>query len=527
MGIQCPSCLSENTQKRGTRVLASGEVSQRGYCNNCRQFFAVRSDLVDEGNAGLVKSELNFIRDPDYIADLQSYSKFVVTAATNNSKVNFEFFSSLRNYCRVNDAALVIIPIMYRNPSLFNPGDDYWFDQPIMPYLVENNFQIADRVRILGGLKTQATAANPLTGIESVSKGNTVIIGHSQVALKTLPRLTETYPAIAVTTGCITDPSYSDTKVGYVANFNHSESAVLIELDAGIGEHFVRHLNWDGDGFYDFDKYYTPDGVTEECEVDALIMGDLHAKFRDEGVEAATFTNIDSICNVLKPKSLILGDSLDFYSQNHHHQHNIFTKYAKHLSGDWCVKKELDETLAYIQNITPDYATCYIVASNHNDALRRWLNEADIKKDMQNALIYHLLVYKMLEKTKMTESGASSPDPFALYADYVGVNKNIQFLKRDESLLINGVECSLHGDVGQNGARGSLKAFSNMANKYVVGHGHSPGIDKGAYMVGTSSRLKLEYNRSGPSSWDFSHVVIYPNGKKQMIFIREGKWRSN
>ena len=48
----------------------------------------------------------------------------------------------------------------------------------------------------------------------------------------------------------------------------------------------------------------------------------------------------------------------------------------------------------------------------------------------------------------------------------------------------------------------------------------------GVYQVGTSSRLKLEYN-SGPSSWLHTHCCIYPNGKRTLITIIDGQWRAS
>lgn len=525
MTTQCQHCGSSNTQKRGTRTHADGAVVSRVYCKDCAKFFTIPvSEFIDEESEGIVKSDLNFVRDREYIEGLQTYKRFVITAAVNNSNVDKEFFAALNLYCAAENAALIVIPIMYRNVSLFENGDEYWFAPELVPYLVENNFDIAHNVRILGGLKTQATAVNPLSGIDSVSKGKTVIIGHTQVALKTLPRLNEIYPPIATTTGAITEENYSDTKVGYIANFNHSMSACVVELDGD--EHFIRHLNFDGSGFYDFDRYYSSDNVMECREVDALIMGDLHFAFRDEGVEKATFTNDDSICNTLMPKNIFFGDSLDFHSSNHHSRSNIFSAYARFLSGTNCVKSELDATLAYLQDITPDYATGYVIASNHNDALKRWLNEIEIKREVHNALIYHLLMYKMLEQTKMTENGATSPDPFALYAEHIGVKENIRFLKRNQSFKIHDIELSLHGDVASNGSRSGPNSFANMNSKFVTGHSHSPSINKGSYIVGTSSKFRLDYNQNGPSSWDHAHVMIYPNGKKQMVFIRNGKWRS-
>jgi hypothetical protein len=83
----------------------------------------------------------------------------------------------------------------------------------------------------------------------------------------------------------------------------------------------------------------------------------------------------------------------------------------------------------------------------------------------------------------------------------------------------------MHGDKGASGQRGSIAGFSNLVDKVVVGHSHTPGIIGGAYQVGTSSRLKLDYT-SGPSSWMNTHCLVYTSGKRQLINVINGKWKA-
>jgi len=82
----------------------------------------------------------------------------------------------------------------------------------------------------------------------------------------------------------------------------------------------------------------------------------------------------------------------------------------------------------------------------------------------------------------------------------------------------------MHGDIGPNGARGSIKNIAKIGERSVVGHSHVCSILMGTFQVGTSSKLQLEYNH-GPSSWMHAHCVVHKNGKRQMIFIMDGDWR--
>lgn len=526
--MQCINCSSENLKKLGMRF--SGKEKNLGYsCNDCGESFTVPYSS-DPDNEVSDNDDLKFIRDDDYINKIKSHDKIVFTCALNNTKVNKKFLGSLENYCKHNDAALVILPIRYRNPSLVNVikgegGDSVWYAPEIEPYLVENNFEIIENVKALGGLKTQATVTNPLSGVDGLSKGNTIILGHPQVALKTIARNDDKYPAIATTTGAITEKFYSSTKAGYKAAFNHSLSAAVFEVDE-YGDHFIRHLNFDGNGFYDIKEYYTTNQVnTPKNPIKALITGDEHAAFADPDVANATYHNNDSISNTLRPKYIIRHDLLDFFSGSHHHKFNIFLKFAKHHSeGQWSVKNELLKTIDYVNSTTKDYSTNVIIASNHNEALNRWLNECNPKEDPENAVLYHELMYKMLSKTKLINGSLEKPDPFELFAENY-VDKKAIFLSRNESFKISDIELSMHGDQGVNGSRGSAIQFGNLPIKNITGHSHSPVINKSNYTVGTSSIFRLEYN-NGPSSWDHAHVIIYPNGKRQMIFIRNGKWKA-
>ena len=127
--------------------------------------------------------------------------------------------------------------------------------------------------------------------------------------------------------------------------------------------------------------------------------------------------------------------------------------------------------------------------------------------------------------TRITSTGLVTVDPFAEYArEYMKKWDQTTFLPRDDSYLIEGIEVGFHGDQGPNGARGNARSFARVGVRTVVGHSHSPGIYGTCYQVGTSSRLKLEYNK-GPSSWLNTHCIIYPNGKRSLVSIINGKWR--
>lgn len=529
--MNCPACDSTEVIKKGTVALATGTIKQRYKCKACGEPFSVVSNdeatddlFADEFEQEYAESPVSYERSDDWLnSNVYNKQRLIITSAQNNTAVDEDFLRCIERYREATGAGLVVIPIKYKTINSEDDSTVDTYDESIIDYLCENTLTFSKcNVKVYAGLRIQATAENPLSGLDPLSKGWTVIVGHAQVQLKTLPNLDKRISDILTTTGALTVKNYSKSKLGEKARFNHSLSAIVLEFDDDV--YHLRHLNYDPatKSFFDIDRQYKSDGSIEQHSAEALVTGDEHALFRDPIVEQHTYTDEKSIVNTLKPKYIVRHDSLDAYSVSHHHKKNVFTQYAKWKTGFNSIEEELRLTVEYINKTTPDYATSLIVQSNHNEHLLRWLNEVDIKTEPWNAKLYHYLMYQMLEQTEMGASGTEHPDPFELVAR-PHLKQNVDFINR-AGVKIMDIEVGAHGDRGINGARGSAAGFARIPDKMIVGHSHSPSIQKGCYVVGTSSRLALEYN-SGASTWHHAHVVIHPNGKRQMIFVTPKGWR--
>lgn len=503
MGIACQHCGSTRTRNRGKSTTGNGVIKQRYSCNVCG-----KNSYAEAGN--------KFTPTIKYVGE-----KFVITAAQNNCELNHEFYESLLGYCKKNKARLLIIPYTYKANEFeevcWEHDDEYTMDQ---------SAELFAKLRVLGNIQLLPTLEDPLSGIDPMSKGDSLIIGHPQLRMRTLPVNSTETPAILTTTGVITKPYYTTTKQGEKAKFNHSYSAVVVECDSDCFH--IRSLNADSEGgFFDIDGYYSGNSYSKIDGVQALVTGDEHAIFVSPEVAEATYFAKDSIVNVLKPEYIVRHDILDCYSVSHHHQKNFFTRYAKHITDTDSIEAELNSTLSFLELSTPKFSKNIIVASNHNDHLTKWLNEADPKQEPWNAKVYHFLMWNMLENVKTFPDGSFEyPNPFQKWCEYASPDFKMTFSGRDTSLKICDIEVSNHGDVGLNGSRGSIAQYAKLAHKCIIGHSHSPGIKFGCYQVGTSSKLKLEYNR-GPSAWLNTHCIIYNNGKRQLINIVNGKWRKS
>lgn len=506
--VSCIYCNSTHIQSRGI----SSSNKRKYQCQDCMKWFSEVIDSKPVINENVVT-----------ITSKSNKSKYVITSAQSNTPLNELFFKSLLNYVEHNNSELIVIPIRYNNPNCFISDEEICYDERLQSYLTNENIVIHKNLKVLCNVSINACAVSPLSGLDSITKGVSTIIGHNQLAMKTLPVQSDDIPVLLTTTGTLSEKNYSTSKQGYKAEFNHSNSAIAVELDDDIFH--LRHLNFDGSGFYDLEYQYT-DKVVKTSKITAIVTGDEHTTFADPLVKAATYTNVNSIVKLLNPEYIVRHDLLDCYSVSHHHKHNIFTQYAKFISGTNNLETELNNTINYVVETTPENVDNLIVASNHNDHLLRWLNECVIVNEPWNALLYHSLMYKMLDNTHMTQSKAVYPNPFELYAKdrFTNKNTNVRFLSRNQTYKIYDIEIASHGDRGNNGSRGSRLQFANLPSKTIIGHSHSPGIEKGCYQVGTSSFKQLEYN-SGASSWLNTHCLIYPNGKRQLINIINGKWR--
>jgi hypothetical protein len=262
--------------------------------------------------------------------------------------------------------------------------------------------------------------------------------------------------------------------------------------------------------------------------VAALITGDTHVAFIDPKVEQATYGK-GGMVDVLRPQRLVFHDLLDAHSCNPHHLGNPFAKVAKWASGAAGVRSEVMKAVDFVARVTPKTANSYVINSNHDDMLRRWVLQADWKADPENAEFYLETALMMVQESHVGPHGVAYPNPFAewfrRYISNTGKADRFTVLEADASLPVAGVELGMHGDRGPNGARGSIKNLSRIGVKSVIGHSHSPGINEGCYQVGTSTRLRLEYNH-GASSWLNTHCVLYQSGKRQLVNIIDGKWRS-
>lgn len=449
--------------------------------------------------------------------------RLVITWAQNATPVHAGFLNALFAYCSANGAKLLVVPGRYKNPTSrweASQSDMQEWAPELAPFLISQRKILNKNLVLLGDVHTQPTATTPLSGFESITHGESGILGHPKLQMNVIPTPHQRLPKILTTTGAVTIENYSDSKAGKKGEFHHVLGAVIVELE-GKAFH-LRHVNARNDGaFCDLDRAYFPDGsVKESGPYEAVVFGDSHVRFTDVGVDEATFGK-GGLVERLNPKALIFHDLLDGYAVNPHHQFKPFIAVAKHKAAFADIEDEVIEAGNWLFKRARG-RKAFIVSSNHNDFLTRWMSTNDWRLDPENAEFYLQTALHMVRETKMSASGAETPDPFHYWVGKLNAN-NIRCVGRNESLMIAGIECSLHGDQGPNGSRGSRAGLSKIGAKTIIGHSHTPGITNGCYQAGTSTKLSLEYTGS-VGSWLQAHVSLDPFHKRHVHVYVNGKF---
>lgn len=462
--------------------------------------------------------------------------RYIVSSAQNNTHVHHEFFENLIAYADYMDAELLVSQYTY-NKSAYGkksvkPGTeptkedlaDIWYDPILDEYICNDRVGLAPDLVFCGEQNILPTAVRPLSGFESYpGQGASAIFPHTTIAMESIASLDTSRVKMNYTTGCVTQQNYIQKKAGLKAEHHHIYGALIVEVDSS-GEWWVRQINATDDGsFYDLDCYVCGCEVEEGKALEAINWGDIHVESIDEHLKRALWGE-GGVLDQMRPAYQFMHDTVDFHARNHHIAKNPHAKFERWVNGKDNVKSEFER----VRDFLGDYAyrpwcKTVVVDSNHDNAFERWLREADYKTDPKNAEFF---LECQLEKYRAIRSQDKNHHLVEAVLRGMGLSSDIKFLRRDESFLLCGaIECGLHGDMGPNGARGTPMGISKLGYKVNMGHSHSAAIIQGTYVAGTSTLLRLEYNK-GPSSWSHSLIFTYPNAKRAIITMRNGKYRA-
>jgi len=444
-------------------------------------------------------------------------SLYVITTAVAGAKIHKGFLKTIDKYCKENNGQIVIMPAesitnSFEKKTAVFPKE---FNDP--KYLFVTDTAPLNNNISLCSIQVSAKQIKPITGLSRLgSREGSYVFASPKQFLEYVPSGNKRGKNYSIMTpGACTLPDYYSEvfvskRLSYIADHDHTIGAIIVEIEDENIFHF-RQIQCDIDGsFIDLGKKYSPTDRTKKVSVNA-IMGDLHGVNAD--VDAINvFSDLFSKMDV---NSLYLHDIFDGYSISHHVT-TIAERASRSGKGLSNLIEELQKTFDLVDNISKKTKAkdVYIVKSNHDEFLDRYLKDGRYISDPENHLASLKIATSLFEKGDVLAKGFEVSGK--------EIPSNWHFLQRDDTSMIADVECGSHGDLGLNGAKPSLNGLEKIYGNCVIGHNHTAAIQRGVFRVGTLSNLNMGYNR-GPSSWTQTCCLIYDNGQRQLINNVNGK----
>jgi hypothetical protein len=442
---------------------------------------------------------------------LGKYKRFFITTAIGGAPIDAKALKSVKQYCKMNKAALLVLPanndLSDIDPALVSDAD---VNIVFSDVALNKNLHIST-------IKINPKAVDPVTGLARIGqRDGSFIFASPKQRLKFVPNSNLRLPHCLMTTGAITKPmyqgkKYSQQRTDFIANYDHVMGGLIVEIQDKVHFHF-RQVQFEKNGnFIDLGVYYQGDRVSTVAPK-ALVLGDYHSIDKDPVADAA----YKNLMKALNPETLVLHDAFDGKSISHHDQHKKIYRTMLAEQGKLSLEKELQVMTNDLNSLSCLVKQVVMVKSNHDEFLSRYLDDSRYVNEPHNYKMAAILTGLMVQ----------GKDPLKAGVEMLGLKEPSKFkwLRRDEDFMVARIQLGAHGDKGGNGSKGTLMSMENAYGLSVTGHSHTPEILRGAWQVGTTSKLNLDYTKGSPSSWFQTACLVYPNGSRQLISVVDGKW---
>jgi hypothetical protein len=361
----------------------------------------------------------------------------------------------------------------------------------------------------LTGLPEPSQNQDPLSGNMDlpIKYRKSIIFPHTKQRFKPAPKnLSGKLPRFVMTTGCCTHPNYNGSnRRGRKAIRDHDYGFAVVDvIDNKV--YLPRLIPAQKDGtFIDMGlKYSAKTNRISKAKTRALILGDIHCPNEDGPTMLANYEMIE----FFKPAELYIHDLFDGVSVSHHNFGDELKDMFRSEEGADNLEEEVIQCNTILHRLS-EYigpGIIKVVASNHDDFLRRWLSEGKYRNEPQNARFAHKII-SQIQKGQW---------PLAVAMKIIGkLPKNVEFLTLTEDCKPWGYECAAHGHKGINGARGNLKSLITGYGKVIMGHTHELEVRNGSICVG----IPMPYQEGQPSTSMRGSAVIYDGGLIQSLPI--------
>ncbi|TYO65551.1 hypothetical protein FXV83_16600 [Bradyrhizobium hipponense] len=467
---------------------------------------------------------------------------FIFTAAQNDSMLHEEFWANLQAYAAHLNAEIVVGPFTYETQwwAENNPQAREYAPE-LAEFMCFGQMKIGSNFVFCGEMNTLPTAAQPISDLVTYSRGRWAVFPHAKRQLKSVPSDDPAVQAHQVmTSGCVTRPKVIPRKAGVKSIFHQVIGATIVQFDDD-GDIFCRQITASDDGsFYDLDACVANAEVTTGHRVTAITMPDIHVRKIDQNNCMAIFgwdmrggraQYRNSMIDVLNPENIILHDIFDNEARNHHHIHDNAHSYEMAIRGRDSVEDEVEGVGDFLALLAREDRKTIIAEGNHDLALEKYVREGRYRMDGTN-IRYGLQLedaYLGYVEARSHALDNELPVPkFSMLEHAVRLKRPelgawVEWCVDGYSYLIDGIQVGNHGFRGPNGARGTVAGFARAGRKMSIGDKHSPEIMEGVYVSGVMN-LRHGYNK-GLSGWAVTVTIQYPDGKRSLATLQNGKWR--
>lgn len=485
--------------------------SHAGLLSSFKKEFPKDAELLKEDASLFSAKRHRALRD-----EIANKKVFIVSTAVSDCEADENFLGSTRTFERVRDASLLLMPAGdHKNVKGSFNLDDVLKDE----HVVFRNTRLNSNFH-LSSIKLNAKDKDPTAGLNRFgNKAGSFLHASPKQRMRTVPVEKGSIPRVVMTTGAITKPGYASR------TFYNSRNATIAEMDHVMGgtvveivddrRYFFRQVQADKDGsFIDLGVKYTPEG-TEKAACTALVLGDWHHGETDPDAIRCT----REMAQLLRPKYLVVHDLFNGTSISHYERGKHITQAIKSEQGELDLERELIGTANDLNEMASwGDSKIVVVKSNHDEWLKRYIEDAAYLDEPHNRRAALKIASAMMD----------GHDPLTWGCENIGRiadRSRIIWLDSDANFRQAGVQLGYHGHNGNNGARGSLAGHELALVNSITAHSHRPEILRGAFCVGTLTRLILPY-KTGASSWMQANCALYQNGARQLMFIVDGAWRA-
>ncbi len=462
---------------------------------------------------------------------IEKYNKFVITTAVAGSAPHMPFLNSLRNFCKLNKAKLIILicedPGRYKHSKRKKGSQIPKIHRELLNETILTEGVFLNQNIAISNIKMQAKAIKPTSGFGRVAKKlGSQIYASPKISLEynSVRNNKNKLPHFIATTGAVTLPNYQPIseswyqgmRTAYFAEHDHKFGAAYVEIKNDEIFHYTQiECKSAGGEMFFRDTMYKQYNAPKNVRAEIFVMGDLHAGSTDPKVNKCW----EEIINLTRPKAIAIHDGFNGESVNGHIKNDFVSKIIRAIEGKDDVIAEIRLFAEALRFWASKTDRLLIVPSNHNDWLERFIRGANFFKEgnLKNATPAMKIMIAMVEEKK-------HPLRYAV-EELVGMKiPNIEWMDRNHDEEIEGIQVNCHGDVAKNGTKGTL---IGMVNAYIASfsaHSHTAGIMHDAWAVGTSTHLQEVYN-NGPGTWTNTSGLIYKYGGRALINVIDGEWR--